>query len=161
MRIMHLHDLSLGSRRVPACNEVSDNIATGDKFDKFDKAKPEEVCTQCVVERAYELIWERTCVVCGQLFSNLETAHEHRQTHYLKTASYRKEPVAFVLNTQNYYDDSYRKARSLARAFTELKVFHSRLSFETVPSRMELTKEGQNGVMLGEAHIVDYLFIQK
>ncbi len=158
MKKIHLHDLSLGGKRIPACQEVSEAIEI-DMY--FDKLKPEQKCEKCADERALAVVWERTCKVCGVLYADHLSLLDHMLTHVLCPASYRNEPLAFVVRMQSYYDESSRKARTLAHAYAELKQHHATLNFVTVPSRMELTKDGQNSLMLGDAHVVDYLIVQK
>jgi hypothetical protein len=153
----HLFDLTRGSARHPACGAKSDNIKL---VEDFDKLATDKKCVQCVSEREQACTYQRTCRICSLTFASADFCMEHEKVHALEAVSYRGEPVAYVVRTQSFYDSTNGKARALSSAFNELRKWRPNDRFTAVPSRMELTKQGENGVMLGEAHVVDYIIVQ-
>ncbi len=104
------------------------------------------------------LLWinhERMCPVCGAIASDIY--HDH----VIRVVSGRGDPIAIVVDMQPVYDNSHRKARLLALAHAELKKYFPDKSFSPMtPSRLMLTKHGENNVLLGEAYVASYLTVE-
>lgn len=99
------------------------------------------------------LLWVNfnyVCPVCG-LNDNLD------HHHLIKVESNRDRPLALVIDIQHVYDHSGAKAQFLAGARAEMKQYFPDKQFEIQPSRMMLRREGENGVLLGEAHVATYI----
>ncbi len=71
------------------------------------------------------------------------------------------EPLAFVIDVQRFYDRASSVARWLGIARQELKTYFPGKEFEIQPARLMLTKEGENSVLLGEAHVATYVVFEK
>lgn len=101
------------------------------------------------------LLWvnfDCVCDVCGIIPANMH--HDH----VIRVVSGRGDPIAIVVDMQAVYNESDRKAQLLAFAHAELKQYFPGKSFAPmIPSRMMLTKHGENGVLLGEAYVASYI----
>ncbi len=94
------------------------------------------------------------CPVCGLI--SLDYAHDH----LIRVASAPGNPLGIVIDVQFAYPDSGMKSYTLAHALAELKRFFPGKQFTILPSKMMLTKEGANNVLLGEAHVAEYIAVE-
>lgn len=97
------------------------------------------------------------CPVCG----STDKDHMPDNEHGFYPVHKEGEPVALVLPMQGMYDRAHSKARALAFARAQMKQHYPGKDFEIIPTRFMVTKENENGVLHGEAHVATYIAYEK
>ena len=97
----------------------------------------------------------KTCSVCGSHDPN----HDERD-HRFRVVSDAGAPLALTVDMQRTYDDSASKARQMAVLWADLARCFPDKRFGILPSRLMLTREGENTVLLGEAHVAEYILFE-
>lgn len=98
---------------------------------------------------------DHTCPICKKSLAD-------RHQHVIQPCNINKDaPLAFTVSLQLYYDNTASHARLLGLARQELKEFFPDKEFEFQPARLMLRKDGENGVLLGEAYVASYAVFEK
>ena len=97
------------------------------------------------------------CPTCG----STDPVHRQDEEHGFIVASGEGLPLALTIDLQERYNSSSGKARALSRALSEMKKYFLGKEFMLLPSRLMVTKEGENSVLHGEAHVAAYIAIER
>lgn len=97
------------------------------------------------------------CPVCG----SEDKSHDEHDEHGFFVASQPGMPLTLVISMQSCYDNSFFKARALSKARAEIRKYFPGKEFDILPSREMLRKDMENTVIIGEAHTVDFIALEK
>jgi hypothetical protein len=95
------------------------------------------------------------CPICG----STDQSHEARD-HLFRICSSDGDPVALVANFQGNYNSPDVIARRMALIWADIKRCFPGKEFAIQPARLMLTKEGENGFLLGEAFVAEYIIYE-